>query len=435
MQTCTEPARSTVIVADCDVLVAGGGPAGFCAALAAARGGARTTLLEAQGCLGGIWTSGLLSWILDHRDKGGILGELIATLTARGLAEPAMSRSRGIACDVEGLKLLLEELASAAGIRLRYHTRVVATLRDGDRLTAAITESRAGREAWTALQFVDCTGDGDLAAHAGCAYEVGRSEDGKCQPLSLIALLAGIDDAGIGEYVRSDSNDGWQDTQRLLERLASQGVVPTYGKPIIFRIADGLYGMMANHQYGVRCDEADGVTIATVQARAEYQRIVAALRASGGGWSRLRLVATGAHIGVREGRRIRGRYVVGTDDLVRGARFPDAVTRCAFGVDVHALSHSGSRDFEKTGVKSQPYDIPMRALIAHGFDNLLMGGRCISGDFIAHSSYRVTGDAAALGQAAGAGAAVAALRGEAAHAVPWSEIDAALRRLGWLPPT
>ena len=436
MESLHEPARSTTVSADCDVLVAGGGPAGICAALAAARGGARTILLEGQGCLGGIWTSGLLSWILDHHGKGGILDGILRTLRGRGLAQaPTLpAESGGMACDAEAMKLLLEELAVAAGVRVRLHTRVVAALRDGSRIVAAITESRSGREAWTARQFIDCTGDGELAARAGCAFDLGRPGDGACQPLSQICLLAGVRCADIADCVHGDPNPWGSDSDRLTALLATRGVRPSYGKPILVRIRDDLLMMMANHQYGVRCDDADGITAATLEARAEDNRIVDALRSLGGAWSGLRLVATGAHIGVREGRRIRGRYQVSASDLAGGARHADAVVRCRFGVDVHALSKHGDRGFERTGVKSRPYDIPLRALIADGLDNLLMGGRCISGDFIAHSSYRVTGDAAALGQAAGAGAALAAARGCPAHELPWPDVDAALRQLGWTPP-
>jgi len=131
------------------------------------------------------------------------------------------------------------------------------------------------------------------------------------------------------------------------------------------------------------------------------------------------------HIGVREGRRIHGRYTVSTQDLVDGARHEDAVCRVTFGVDVHSPDPGKTKAIERTGVRAKPYDIPYRALVAKDADGLLMAGRCISGDFLAHSSYRVTGNAVAMGEAAGVAAALAAKSGRLPHEIPWAEIAAA----------
>lgn len=146
------------------------------------------------------------------------------------------------------------------------------------------------------------------------------------------------------------------------------------------------------------------------------------LRQLGGPWEGIQIAATPAQIGVRDGRRIRGRYIVGRDDLVTGARHADAVVRPAFPVDIHAYdkTHAGG-GYTNSGVKMKPYDIPLRALIAREVDGLMMAGRCISGDFIAHASYRVTGNAVAMGEAAGATAALAAQTKRLPHEVPWAE--------------
>jgi hypothetical protein len=134
---------------------------------------------------------------------------------------------------------------------------------------------------------------------------------------------------------------------------------------------------------------------------------------------------------VRDGRRIAGRYTVKQDDVITGVRHEDAVVRPTFGVDIHAISaeHNKTKAIENKGIKVKPYDIPLRALIAADVDGLMMAGRCISGDFIAHASYRVTGNATRMGEAAGAVAAVAATTKRLPHEVPWSEGQAMLEKI------
>jgi hypothetical protein len=144
-----------------------------------------------------------------------------------------------------------------------------------------------------------------------------------------------------------------------------------------------------------------------MQGRREVNEIVRGLRSLGEPWSDLRLVATAEQIGVREGRRIHGLYTVTAEDLIQGKRHEDAVCRVTFGVDVHStsLNHDTQGKGYSRGVKSKAYDIPMRALIAKDVEGLMMAGRCISGDFISHSSYRVTGNSVPMGEAAGIAAA------------------------------
>jgi hypothetical protein len=142
----------------------------------------------------------------------------------------------------------------------------------------------------------------------------------------------------------------------------------------------------------------------------------------------MQVVATAEQIGVRDGRRLAGRYTVVKNDVAGGARHEDAVVRATFSVDVHALTKDKSA-YSSMGVKVKPYDIPLRALIARDVDGLMMAGRCISGDFIAHASYRVTGNAVAMGEAAGATAAVAAKNKSAPHDVPWSEVQLVIEKV------
>lgn len=408
----TEPSRCIRVHSHCDVFVAGGGPAGVAAAVSAARSGASVHLIESAGCLGGVWTSGLLSNILDVQHKTGLLPELIARLDA--LHPHASSRDesweepwvRGaVLYDAELMKLALEAVCAEVGVRVRLHTRVCAVLRDGQRITHAITESKSGREAWAANQFVDCTGDGDLGAIAGCTWEYGRESDGGTQPMTLMCLVGGVASETMRPYLHGAPGAKNAAIDALQARLAEAGFQPSYAMPLLLPVHDGLYALMANHEYGASGLDADHLTRATLHARRELFDLVNALRGLGGFWSGLRLVATAAQIGVRESRRLLGRYRVTREDLIHGQRHDDAVCAVTFPVDVHALDPREGKSFDNQGIRSKPYDIPLRALESAELDNLLFAGRCISGDFVAHASYRVTGNAVPMGEAAGREAA------------------------------
>ena len=403
-----EPPRRTVVRGSYDVVVAGGGPAGVAAAVSAGRAGAKTLLLESHGCLGGIWTSGLVGCVLDF-DKGGLTAEITARLDALG------ARKRGdrsnFHYEPEYMKYVCEELCREAGVSVRLMTSVVAAISDdaGRNVAAAITESKSGREAWRAKSFVDCTGDGDLAARAGCGFDMGITPDGFGQPASLDALVLFEDAGKLQPFFMHGGLP--RPREALAAEMRRAGVEPSYGIPTLYCIHPHLGVLMSNHEYKVRPDDADRLSEATLAARREIIRQMSALASLGGPWKGLRLAATAEQIGVRSARRIHGRYTLTRDDVMRGARFDDAVCESRYPVDIHALdAKSGrSRPADTKTIKWQPFQIPLRALRARDRDNLWMAGRCLSGDAIAHASYRVTGSAVATGSAAGRAAAEEAL--------------------------
>lgn len=419
-ETIHELARELPVCATADVVVCGGGPAGVAAAISAARAGAQTILLEGQGCLGGIWTSGLLCWILDHENKPGVMAEIFQALHHHGGRGP---NKHGY--DPEVMKLVLEELCGAAGVGIQLHTRVCAADRNAaNRLTHVVTESKSGRTAVRGKIFIDCTGDGDLGAAAGCGYDWGNPETGRTQPLTLMALVAGLIPAEIAAFYRADESHDWAGPKdRLRAAMERGGQAPSYAKPTLFRLRDDLFALMANHEYGYRGIDTGDVTQATLHARRELHQLVAGLRTLGAPWQNLHIVATSAQIGVRDGRRLHGRYTVTAADLRTGRYHADAVCQVTFPMDVHATDPHQGKGIEPASWRAQPYDIPLRALLAADVDGLLMAGRCISGDFIAHSSYRVTGNAVAMGQAAGITAALAARSARLPQQVPWPEIE------------
>lgn len=436
IQPATEPsvheaARDVPVVEETDVIVCGAGPAGVAAALAAARTGAKVRLLEVHGCLGGVWTAGLLTWLIDTKNKAGLMAEIIRKLDERG-GQQTYRDGVKVAYDPEIMKSLLEDLCVADNVKVQLLTRIVAACRDesGKRLTTVITESKSGRQAWRAKVFIDATGDGDLGARAGCSFAVGHPDDGRTQPLSLMVLLTGIDSEECKHFIREIDPDA---KANLLAEIKRAGMTPSYSLPTMFRIRDGLFSIMANHEYRVSAFDAQAITDATFRARREMNHMINALRGLGGKWGNVRLIATAEQIGVREGRRIRGIYEVSTNDLLVGARHADAICRVMAPIDVHSTDPTKMKGIEKQTMKAVPYDIPLRALIAKEVDGLMMAGRCISGDFIAHSSYRVTGNAVEMGQAAGATAAIAAASDRLPQAVPFGEVRQALARLNYFP--
>ena len=400
--------RKQLVIADkADVIVCGAGPAGVCAAIAAARNGANTCLIENAGCLGGTWTSGLLGWIMDHYGKNGLLQELKEEICKRNGTTMPPSPERSMPFDIETMKLILEDKCLDAGVRIRLHTRCVSVIKNAEgKIDYVITESKSGREAWGGKIIIDATGDGDIGFFAGCRYEIGHPDNGLTQPMSLLCLVTGIDPDECRDYVINYSPG--TDAKLLLKNdLERAGVSPSYAFPSLFLLSDGLYFMMGNHQYKRFGINADDLTEATIAARREIASQIAALRSLGGRWKNIRLVATAEHIGVREGRRLKGIYEVTEKDVLSGVRHADAVCRVNFAFDVHALDPEINKGIDKvkSKVRPKPYDIPLRALISADVPNLMMAGRCISGDFLCHSGYRVTGNAAVLGEAAGTAAA------------------------------
>lgn len=410
--TVKEAARDVPVAGSCDVLIAGGGPAGIAAAVTAARKGAKVVLLEMQGCLGGIWTSGMLSCLIGM-NKSDLDREIKARLEKYGAIHVRRPKDNGfnVLYEPEYMKLVCEEMCIEAGIRIRLHTSVVGVVKDasGRKIEAVVTESKKGREAWLAKYFVDCTGDGDLGAISGCGFDVGGVNPGDPeQPASLIALLTIPDESGVSRYLTNDPSNFDQEGNRivnakleLLAALNKVGIAPSYGHPTMFRINKRLFAFMGNHEYDIPVDDADAITEATLRARREIFNMVDALATKGGGeWKGLRIVFSAERLWHRRARRLHGRYTLTLDDCFAGRKFPDGICTCSFGIDVHAVSKAMNKKIPAGSPiprRIKPYQIPLRSCQSKDIDNLYMAGRCISGDFMPQSSYRITGTAIGMG--------------------------------------
>ena len=180
----------TQVMGEYDVIVVGGGPAGVGAALAAARNGASTLLIEQHGFLGGMWTAGMVIPIWDWENKGGIMQEIVDGLTAD--KQTAYSGPL-LGFDIEAMKFLLDKMMLNSGVHLLFHTYFSAPLMEGNTVRGVIVENKSGRQAYRAKCVIDCTGDGDVSARAGAAFHVGRQSDGATQPMSLMFKLGEMD--------------------------------------------------------------------------------------------------------------------------------------------------------------------------------------------------------------------------------------------------
>lgn len=392
-----------------DIVVCGGGPSGVAAALSAARKGAKTLLIEQGGCLGGFWTRGLLTWLIDTFGKGALMDEVMERLERDADGKRFPNKSRFTA-DTEKTKLVFERMCLESGVDFLYHTFVSGAVTDKRLVRSVLTESKSGPSYYDATVFIDATGDGDLGFLCGASYEIGN-EEGATQPMSLIAHVDGVTICGTAYDSRYAP--GKEAKAKLLEDIARAGLVPSYRYPHLAVLSEkyNSIGFMVDHEYGSGLSVKD-VTEGTVRAREEIHKIVDGLRDQGGVWKDLRVTATADMIGVREGRRIKGLYRITADDVSRGKMFEDRICTVTFNTDVHALSSEKGKAFEsRYGTKHPPYQIPLRSLISADFDNLMMAGRCISGDFVAHASYRVGGPAFRTGDAAGGCAALCIEKG------------------------
>lgn len=381
-----------------DIVVVGGGVSGSVAAVSAARQGKRVFLAESLNILGGMLTAGGLAYGMDYIGKGGLCLEFREKLLARGAYRLIHEKPLCFMLDVAAAAQLLEELALAAGVEIGYQHTLKSVQAENGRITSAVFAAPGGEVEVTAETWIDATGDGVLARMAGCSFLSGQEGTGKHQPASVLALVTGVPATYQYNFTKKDK-------EILFDLLKNVGHICSYQKPLLKPMPLGdLWTLAVHHGYDVDPGDPASVSEAYRKGKEETWHAVQCLRTLPG-WEKLTVAAFSSYLGQRDSYQIRGRYVLTEKDLVEGSVFPDGICTVHQPVDIHALHAKESFGCTTAGVKMQPYQIPLSALQTVDVENLLICGRCLSGDFVAQASYRVAGNAMASGEAAGYAAA------------------------------
>lgn len=416
LETVLEPARRTPIMERADVVVAGGGPAGFAAAVAAARTGRRVVLLERYEFLGGQLTAGGVSAIcgLFMLDRGaqrqiihGIADEVWQRLRRRrACREPEpVGRSALVVFQPMAFRAAADELVEESGVRVYYHTWVADVVRADVGDYAVLVETKSGRRAVLAPIVIDATGDADVAVRAGASCRVGQN--GVVQPGSMMFRMHNVDEGAASAVSRTE-------LQRIMEAVIETGEhdLPRTGGGFRFTGAPGEVVCNINRvlRDGAALDASDveQLTYAEIEGRRQVELYASFLREKVPGFADAYVGEGPAQVGVRETRLVDGEYVLKESDVLGGAQFADAVTSAAWALESHDASRATRWRWLDDGVA---YQIPYRCLIPKGLDGLLVVGRCMSTTHAAQASTRVSAICMAVGQAAGVAAGVALEKG------------------------
>jgi glycine/D-amino acid oxidase-like deaminating enzyme len=446
----TERLKPTQTI-ETDVLVVGGGTSGVGAAIAAARTGSRTMLVERYGFLGGVANVGLCLHTF-HSSKGerivaGIPWEMITRMIELGgstgpvfIENAHMETTTPI--DVEVMKYVTQELVMESGARILYHTTPLdVTVEDG-KVTGVVVSNKGGRTLIRSKVVIDASGDGDIATWAGVPYEKGRKSDGKMQRMSMVFKVGNVD---LPTAIRAMGKGGaWAPLPLTGERYpvwwsaTLQNFADAVAEEGLFLGTDEFWGntvraretnINASRMQGLDGTNADDLSRGEIEGKRQVFALWRFLRKHVPGFQDSFVAATAPFVGVRETRRMLGEYQLTAEDCVTGRKFPDGIAKVGYPIDIHDPS-SGKTLFTKIGGEDGSYDIPYRCLVPVDVDGLLLAGRCISTTHEAMASTRTMITGMMVGQAAGTAASLAVRSGSRPRDVDPAELRAELRRQG-----
>lgn len=442
MRRIEEPARQIPVMAETDVLVVGGGPGGLSAALAAAREGVDTMLVERYGCFGGVITQAMIGTIAWYRsssetvDAGGIGVEFEQRAKEMGASTTVFFYE---ILDTEIFKYIADRMVQEAGVVPLLHCPTVDPIVESDTIKGVITESKSGRAAILAKRVIDATGDADIACRAGAPFRLDPKHT--LEEVSVSFGCSGVDVEKFLDYTLKNPSSvaDWGDASGKKEedefstylvepfrKAKEAGEIPEYPRIESFwhglTDAGEITSMNAIHIPDVDSTDVWDLTRAEIEGRQQVMWAVAALKKYTPGFPRARLRTMGASLGTRESRKIVGRYNLTEHDVLNQARFEDSI-----GIFPEFLDGNDIAVMPSTG---RYFQVPYGVVLPQKVENLLVAGRCVSGDKVSHAATRQMMCCAVTGQGAGIAAAVSLKSRVTCREVDVSQVQKRLVRQG-----
>lgn len=406
-----------------NLVVVGGGLSGVAAAVSAAREGLKVLIIEQSGCFGGAISNNLVfpfmkHWRTDENGERELLSRgLFSEMKRRQDEKIGGCNDRTFA--PEYFKMVLDDMILDSGVDYLFYTTAFEVQTDGSRIKAIKVLAKSTVLTVEADFFIDATGDGDVFALAGCDFQLGRENDGLCQPMTTCFRSANVDVEGLYKEKETKLN-------ALYKELQDEGKIRNPRENLLFMRGIDDDVMHFNTTRVLHCDPTDAFDLsrAEIEARKQVYEMDSFLREHSQAYKKGKIVSMSTKIGVRESRKLKGLHILTGEEIKNCVHFEDSIACANYDLDIHSPDGSGTYIYVFKG--SEYYTIPYRSLLPKEYVNLVVAGRCLSATHEAHSAVRIMSTCACMGEAAGCAVGVAFNTGANAHTV---DIQAVRKKL------